>query len=370
MGPGTRVRLVARPEVVGVVLERVGTDSQPRYRVFHGATQIQDYYSDQLEVADADDAGTAVDAATFHAAMSSAQLRHPSTRYLYSLFASRIEFEPYQFRPVLKLIQSDRPRLLIADDVGVGKTIEAGLIMKELQARQDINSVLVICPRPLVVERKWQQELKRFDEDFVHLTSDTLRECLRETACEGIWPRHARKAILPFSLLDERLLLGSGEGQRRRPDGDQVWDAPGGSTVFRKFGDLSRKPPAAGDIDWSLIDSVRREWPSEDFDAGSDLASWHGGNELCASAEIDDDAALDRAVALMCMALRHHLYSDGILTTADLQQTVHNVLALAISRSVEELFPSPAQCRNIRLALTIMREHQWQPASTGVWTVG
>jgi len=52
---------------------------------------------------------------------------------------------PYQFRPVLKLIQSDRPRLLIADEVGVGKTIEAGLILKELQARRELRSVLYLA---------------------------------------------------------------------------------------------------------------------------------------------------------------------------------------------------------------------------------
>ena len=43
-----------------------------------------------------------------------------------------INFVPYQYRPVLKLIKSDRPRLLIADEVGVGKTIETGLLINEL----------------------------------------------------------------------------------------------------------------------------------------------------------------------------------------------------------------------------------------------
>ena len=44
---------------------------------------------------------------------------------IYSLNSGRIQFVPYQYRPVLKLIRADRPRLLIADEVGVGKTIEA-----------------------------------------------------------------------------------------------------------------------------------------------------------------------------------------------------------------------------------------------------
>ena len=86
---------------------------------------------------------------------------------------------PYQYRPVLKLIRADRPRLLIADEVGVGKTIEAGLIIKELRARMDLSSVLIICPKALVAERKWFLEMKRFDEQFTALDGPLLRHCLR-----------------------------------------------------------------------------------------------------------------------------------------------------------------------------------------------
>jgi len=55
---------------------------------------------------------------------------------------------------------------LIADSVGVGKTIEAGLILKELQARRELQSVLIICPRPLVAEKKWLTEMKSL---FFHI---------------------------------------------------------------------------------------------------------------------------------------------------------------------------------------------------------
>lgn len=131
-----------------------------------------------------------------HAALTATQLRHPSTKHLYSLYASRINFVPYQFRPVLKLIQADRPRLLIADEVGVGKTIEAGLILKELQARRELKSVLVICPKPLVAERKWMEELKRFDEQFTHIDGDALRYCIEETHLDGVWPQQYSRSIV------------------------------------------------------------------------------------------------------------------------------------------------------------------------------
>ncbi|MEI6704516.1 MAG: helicase-related protein, partial [Deltaproteobacteria bacterium] len=112
------------------------------------------------------------------------------------------------FKPVMKLIRSDRPRILIADEVGVGKTIEAGLILRELQARSDISSVLIICPRPLVTENKWRNEMKRFDEEFVHMDGASLRNCIDETDKEGSWYSRFNKAILPFSLFNEELLHG------------------------------------------------------------------------------------------------------------------------------------------------------------------
>ena len=57
-------------------------------------------------------------------------LKHPVANSLYSLKAARIDAIPYQYKPVLKIIQSEQPRLLIADGVGLGKTIEAGLILR------------------------------------------------------------------------------------------------------------------------------------------------------------------------------------------------------------------------------------------------
>ena len=84
--------------------------------------------------------------------------------------SGKIDFIPYQYRPVLKIIKADEPRILIADDVGVGKTIESGLIVKELSARQSMNSIMIFCPRPLVAEGKWQNEMRsKFNEKFQHM---------------------------------------------------------------------------------------------------------------------------------------------------------------------------------------------------------
>ncbi len=175
------------------------------------------YYESQLQHNEAADEPDVLGAEDLRAYLTSLRLLSPSTASLYSLRSGRVNFVPYQYRPVLRLIRADRPRLLIADEVGVGKTIEAGLIIKELQARSNISSVLVICPKALVAERKWESEMKRFDEHFVALDGLMLRHCLRETDLEGEWPDRYAKVIIPSSLFGSDLLVGNeGRGSRSR----------------------------------------------------------------------------------------------------------------------------------------------------------
>ena len=215
--PGQIVFLKSDPELKGAVVAVLPGEPENRVRVFANG-KVQTYYASQLQPEEPhDDDIEILSCDQFHACLTALQIRHPSLSTLYSLNAARVDFIPYQFRPVLKFIRSDRPRMLIADGVGVGKTIEAGLILRELQARRDIRSILIICPRPLVTERKWQSEMKRFDERFTHLDGKTLRYCIRETHLEGVWPEQHQKAILPYSLFDEVLLHGSrAEGKRKR----------------------------------------------------------------------------------------------------------------------------------------------------------
>jgi SNF2 family DNA or RNA helicase len=78
--------------------------------------------------------------------------------FLYSMEAAGIDFLEYQFKPVLKFIESPTERLLIADEVGLGKTIESALIWLELRARRDARRLLVVCPKMLA--RKWRNELR------------------------------------------------------------------------------------------------------------------------------------------------------------------------------------------------------------------
>ena len=208
--PGDVVRLRADPEKHGAVISVHPVGQETRYQAFIDG-KVGSFYESQLELTEAmSETDWVIPLREFHARLTALQLLHPSVSKLYSLHAARIDLIPYQFRPVLKFIQSDRPRLLIADSVGVGKTIEAGLILRELQARRDIRRVLVVCPRPLLTEQKWRLEMKRFDESFVHLDGPKLRYCISETDLDGEWPQQYEKAILPFSLLTEELLHGRG----------------------------------------------------------------------------------------------------------------------------------------------------------------
>lgn len=108
------------------------------------------------------------------------KLRKPLSDTLYSYAASKTNFEVYQFKPVVKFVNNPTNRILIADEVGLGKTIEACLIYLELKARVQGNlpRVLVVCPAGLT--RKWRDELySRFGEQFEILEGTLLDQFFR-----------------------------------------------------------------------------------------------------------------------------------------------------------------------------------------------
>ncbi len=80
------------------------------------------------------------------------------TNVFYSMEASNTDFYAYQFKPVMKFLDSPVGRLLIADEVGLGKTIESMYIWKEIQAREDARRLLIVCPSML--RDKWVNDLK------------------------------------------------------------------------------------------------------------------------------------------------------------------------------------------------------------------
>lgn len=107
-----------------------------------------------------------VDPERFIQALIYRKLERPLSDNLYTFYSSRTEFQVHQFKPVLKFLASQDQRLLLADEVGLGKTIEAAIVITEQQARFDgLGRVLIVCPAMLT--DKWQAELhRRFGLDF------------------------------------------------------------------------------------------------------------------------------------------------------------------------------------------------------------
>lgn len=99
-------------------------------------------------------------------------------RTLQSPFRSGIKIEDYQLDPVVRALRMPRVNLLVADDTGVGKTIEAGLVVQELLLRHRARTVLVVCPAHLTL--KWQDEMaEKFGLEFRIVDSELLRHLRR-----------------------------------------------------------------------------------------------------------------------------------------------------------------------------------------------
>ena len=117
---------------------------------------------------------------------------------IYSMEAAQIDFYPYQFKPVLKFINSPTERLIIADEVGLGKTIEAALIWIELQARRQAKRLLVVCPK--ILAEKWRDELRnKFLIDARIIDFTDLQQEIRYLKSEG--PGHSFALIGTYTGL-------------------------------------------------------------------------------------------------------------------------------------------------------------------------
>lgn len=93
---------------------------------------------------------------------------------LVSLGQARVAIKPHQVSVVHRVITNYPHRYLLCDEVGLGKTIEAGMVLKELRARGGADRTLIIAPANLV--RQWQFELKtKFNESFSVINTETVK---------------------------------------------------------------------------------------------------------------------------------------------------------------------------------------------------
>jgi len=144
------------------------------------------------------------------------------SKALQAPFRSGITIEDYQLDPVVRALSMPRANLLIADDVGLGKTIEAGLVVQELLLRHRARTVVVVCPAGLCV--KWQEEMRdRFGLEFRIVNTDAVRQLRRDRGVGANVFTSFPRLIVSIdwlkdrraqSLLDEVL---SGVDHRRAP---------------------------------------------------------------------------------------------------------------------------------------------------------
>ncbi|WP_232466271.1 DISARM system SNF2-like helicase DrmD [Diaminobutyricimonas sp. LJ205] len=106
-------------------------------------------------------------------------LTSADARTLQAPFRSSATVEAYQLEPLRRALESPRANLLLADDVGLGKTIEAGLVVQELLLRHRARSVIIVCPAGLTI--KWQEEMRdKFGLTFEVINSNTMRDFRRK----------------------------------------------------------------------------------------------------------------------------------------------------------------------------------------------
>jgi superfamily II DNA or RNA helicase len=164
---GTRVRLTSDPGRIGIV---TGKSRQRGGRQFWqvmfpdgsqyiSEKQLETIFDEKEDALDLFKKGKFGRARDLRGAITHIRLSGRLADLIYSMETTNTDFYPYQFKPVLNFLDSPSGGILIADEVGLGKTIEAGLIWTELRSRYDTRRLMVLCPAML--REKWKIELQR-----------------------------------------------------------------------------------------------------------------------------------------------------------------------------------------------------------------
>jgi hypothetical protein len=119
----------------------------------------------------------------------------------------RLRLEPYQLVPVLRAIRMSRVRLLLADGVGLGKTIQAGLVLTELMARRLAHRILVVTPAGPLLEQ-WKAEMgERFGLRLDVIDRARLEEIRRATELGANPFDHVPLGLVSIDFLKQERVL-------------------------------------------------------------------------------------------------------------------------------------------------------------------
>ncbi|WP_144731154.1 SNF2-related protein [Extensimonas perlucida] len=191
---GTEVRRIDNPGKLGATTGQVRARGSISYYGVRWRDGTNDYVAeDQLEListAQSDDPYGVIESGRFGRAedlrrsLTHVHLSGRLANLVYSMGVTNTEFFAHQYKPLLTLLESPADGLLIADEVGLGKTIEAGIIWTELRAREDMRRLLIVCPAML--REKWRSELKnRFGIDASIVNAANLADELRNSSSFG-----------------------------------------------------------------------------------------------------------------------------------------------------------------------------------------
>jgi superfamily II DNA or RNA helicase len=211
--PGTWVRRKNDASVVGQVVDCVWNDQVEDWRVrvqfgegLRGvaASGLVAFIAENRNLWGDLQQGALGSYRQFVTRMTYERLKHPPAAIGHALGSARARFYPYQFKPLLKFLDHPGHRVLVADDVGLGKTIEAGYILREWRSRREVNHVLVVVPARL--RSKWKNELNgKFGESFEVVDASRVCSMLRRVA-DGA-PLEAFSWVASYeSLRDEQIV--------------------------------------------------------------------------------------------------------------------------------------------------------------------
>lgn len=191
--PNDRVRRIHQPDEIGTVLEVTEDpfDGELSYRVLFGHRATQCFAENLISADDgptdpwsAITRGIVGPARDLRTLLTTERLRRPMGAVGASFGTARVKLYPYQFKPLVKFLDNPHHGLLIADEVGLGKTIEAGYILREWGERHQVDTVLILVPARL--RTKWHDEMKRrFDLEFDIVDRKTVRKHLRRAERSG-----------------------------------------------------------------------------------------------------------------------------------------------------------------------------------------
>lgn len=185
--PGTKVRLRSDPSRMAIATGKMKSAGPfTMVQIEFGPNERPYKRIDQLElVSDEPEELTELLAArkwsgpdALRRALAVEKIRGQLTDVFYSMESSRTDFFPHQFKPVMKFVESPTGRILIADEVGLGKTIEAIYLWREVEAREHAKRLLIVCPSML--RDKWQADMDRlFGLEAEIVDAKSLREKLQ-----------------------------------------------------------------------------------------------------------------------------------------------------------------------------------------------